>query len=362
MTADVHDIETQLRDLVRIFGLQAVQECLQGIASSPDYDKGTESVDLRFQENVDTIASSSETITSSFDQDGSNLLEELNEVDICESGLGDKEFDLGESGLVVREVASAESGGAVSGVVAPPGVPKDLTCHICGRKYHIHSFRIHFQQCQKLWKARQEKLPKEQRKPCPRLPMGTSRIVDASKRNEIAQKVYNEHALETCPFCNRTFLPESLEKHLPSCARQHHSEWPPRLNTASFHIIPAGQGRNTIICHICGRKYTTHSIDIHLPQCEKLWRQRQERLPKAKQKPLPQMPLDITNSKMKQSRYNALAMKVYQKSALERCSFCDRTFLPESLVKHQPSCERNHQKQHEKKTKNNPRIKQSQKA
>jgi hypothetical protein len=89
----------------------------------------------------------------------------------------------------------------------------------------------------------------------------------------------------------------------------------------------------------------THSIDIHLPQCERLWMQRQAKLPKSKRKPVPQLLLLNRNKRMTLEERNEMAMGVYQDTALAACNYCCRTFLPDRLVVHLRSCApRNHGK------------------
>jgi zinc-finger of a C2HC-type len=223
------------------------------------------------------------------------------------------------------------------------GHPRDMICHICGRKYTIHSINIHIPQCEAIFKAQQEKLPKSERKKLPQLPSGVEKM-DLEQRNETAMKIYNDCALEACPFCKRTFLPDRLKVHISSCARNHGKEWPPKTKA----VYPTGcrtEANNTAYCHICGRKYTTHSIDIHLPQCEQLWKDRQCKLPPNQQRPVPEMP-DKNYKNLSLKKRNEMALKVYNDVALKKCKYCARTFLPDRLEVHFQSCARNHAKRH----------------
>jgi hypothetical protein len=42
--------------------------------------------------------------------------------------------------------------------------------------------------------------------------------VDLAKYNDEAFDNYNKKGLVPCPGCNRTFLPDSLKKHIKGCA------------------------------------------------------------------------------------------------------------------------------------------------
>ena len=314
-----------------------------------------------------------------------------------------------------------------------------VLCHICGRKYTIHSIDLHIKQCEKLWNQRQALLPPKQRKPVPKLSLvattttsnpnnnsvassshplasttksrswrrrrgppqpSSGNVVDSTtrgagppgmtralstrqikklpleERNALAMQIYNAHALEECPHCHRTFLPDRLQVHLPSCARAHGQEGPSPPHCTPVAAATAASPRprpehasNTVICHICGRKYTTHSIDIHIPQCQKLWKQRQLQLPSRQRRPVPQLPSERSWRRQKQQQQqpmssgtaattsvrgrskrqlltleerNEMALQVYNDHALEKCQFCHRTFLPDRLQVHLPSCARSH--------------------
>jgi hypothetical protein len=231
------------------------------------------------------------------------------------------------------------------------GKPRDGICHICGRTYTVHSINIHIPQCEKKFLAQQQALPKQERKPLPMLPKGVSKM-DIQKRNEVAQKLYEDAVMETCPYCERTFMEGRLEKHIKSCARSHGKEYkdPKDKKPAAYptqqqqHTGPTHQAKNTVICHVCGRSYTTHSIGIHLPQCEKLFLAREEKLPKKERKALPKAP----DKNMSLNERNEFATKQYNEKILEACKYCGRTFFPDRLAVHIKSCERNHLKKQKK--------------
>ena len=243
--------------------------------------------------------------------------------------------------------ASKQQGNVVADTGPPPvnygertDGPRDAYCHICGRKYTVHSINIHIPQCEKLFQERQELLPRAERKPVPKLPNEVAKM-DIQERNKVALEIYNDAVMAKCEYCGRTFLPDRLSVHIKSCARNHGKEYTPPDKKATYHTGPT-QAKNTVVCHICGRNYTTHSIDIHLPQCEKKFEQEQAKLPKARRKPMPQLPPKAKKASLEER--NAMATKVYNDHALEACQYCGRTFLPDRLEVHLRSCERNHAK------------------
>jgi len=55
--------------------------------------------------------------------------------------------------------------------------PKTLVCYICGREYGTRSLEIHVKTCEKKWDYEQAKLPKKNRKPCPKAPHGFKNMI-----------------------------------------------------------------------------------------------------------------------------------------------------------------------------------------
>ena len=84
--------------------------------------------------------------------------------------------------------------------------------------------------------------------------------------NDAAFDQYNEKGLEPCPKCKRTFLPESLQRHLKGC----HAKGGPD-GDAGGERSPSVSRPKTLICYICGREYGTASLEIHLKTCKKKW-------------------------------------------------------------------------------------------
>ena len=93
-----------------------------------------------------------------------------------------------------------------------------------GREFGSASLEIHLKSCKKKWEIEQSQKPKNERKPVPEAPknfedMITGKITttDVEAYNDEAFKNYNEKALDPCPNCGRTFLPDRLIVHLRSC-------------------------------------------------------------------------------------------------------------------------------------------------
>ena len=64
--------------------------------------------------------------------------------------------------------------------------------------------------------------PKHERKSLPTAPSNLEELITGKASvvaayNEEAFTNYNENALDACPNCARTFLPDSLKIHLRSC-------------------------------------------------------------------------------------------------------------------------------------------------
>ena len=181
-----------------------------------------------------------------------------------------------------HEVDSKE----IRAAVKAHGGPRDALCHICGRKYTIHSIDIHVPQCEKLWIQRQELLPTRDRKPVPTLP-GDPQKMTLEKRNELALKLHTQDALECCQYCSRNFVPDRLKAHIKSCERNHNKR-SSHANTKAPKIKPPSPktgtktetrtapsnnyraSRDTLqACEHCGRTFYSDSLQVHLRSCAK---------------------------------------------------------------------------------------------
>ncbi|XP_071517852.1 uncharacterized protein [Panulirus ornatus] len=89
----------------------------------------------------------------------------------------------------------------------------------------------------------------------------------------------------------------------------------------------------TLVCYICGREFGSRSLPIHQPQCLEKWKRENERLPKHRQRPLPQEP----TGPLTHDEWNEYAWKTAQ-AQLVPCEWCGRTFFPERLEVHQRGC------------------------
>jgi len=102
--------------------------------------------------------------------------------------------------------------------------PKAVMCYICGREFGSASIEIHLKSCKKKWDVEQSAKPPKERRPCPEPPKNFDDIITGNVNanqledyNNDAFKQYNDKALEPCPNCGRTFLPDRLIVHLKSC-------------------------------------------------------------------------------------------------------------------------------------------------
>jgi len=97
-----------------------------------------------------------------------------------------------------------------SSPASPPVLP---VCHLCGRQFGTTSLAIHLRTCE-------HKYEQEHGKKAPAAPsvpqMGT-KAATIEAHNEAAYSVFQDEALEPCPRCARTFLPDRLVVHLRSC-------------------------------------------------------------------------------------------------------------------------------------------------
>jgi hypothetical protein len=101
-------------------------------------------------------------------------------------------------------------------------------CYICGREYGTRSIDIHIKTCTKKWQTTEEQKDRKDRRPVPQPPSGFDEIKTGGgggaikqaaldNYNEAAYDEYNTKALVPCNGCGRTFLPDSLEKHIKGC-------------------------------------------------------------------------------------------------------------------------------------------------
>lgn len=116
--------------------------------------------------------------------------------------------------------------------MAPGGLkrgPITRVCHVCGRQYGLSSFEIHLKQCKKLWIAQEELKPPHERRELPKTPPGIGQAIESAQGdprdtreaiealNRVAQEAFNEHGMETCENCGRTFAEGRLAIHNRSC-------------------------------------------------------------------------------------------------------------------------------------------------
>eukprot|EP00948_MAST-09A_sp_MAST-9A-sp1_P003297 g3297.t1 len=118
--------------------------------------------------------------------------------------------------------------------------PRTINCYICGRGFGLSSIAIHEKQCLKLWKLREAKKPRHERRPVPRRNQnladmqnelrskssGSGRGTDFGSKKNLDKMLdtYNAEALSSfnaslqqCPNCGRTFNEKAFKHHMKAC-------------------------------------------------------------------------------------------------------------------------------------------------
>ena len=124
--------------------------------------------------------------------------------------------------------------------------------------------------------------------------------------NDEAFKNYNEKALDACPNCGRTFLPDRLVVHLKSCKAHGMADssspqkGSPQKSSPMGGNVPSMGGKGsplktiikpkTVVCYICGREFGTTSIEIHLKSCIQKWEIDESKKPPKERRPVPEPP------------------------------------------------------------------------
>ena len=123
--------------------------------------------------------------------------------------------------------------------------------------------------------------------------------------NNEAFDQFNEKALVPCENCGRTFLPDSLKRHMKGCATVAGGSNERRRSTLTrkSQLGQAGAEQlkkaspdigalrpKALICYICGREYGSASLEIHLKTCRKKWDIEQEKKPEHLRRPCPEPP------------------------------------------------------------------------
>ena len=100
----------------------------------------------------------------------------------------------------------------------------------------------------------------------------------------------------------------------------------------------------SVVCYVCGQQYGTASISIHVPRCIDKWQKVELTKAPKDRRPVPIAPV-IFDAMIKGNKagnydldnYNVEAFDHFNTVALVPCG-CGRTFLPDSLIRHQKSC------------------------
>ena len=100
----------------------------------------------------------------------------------------------------------------------------------------------------------------------------------------------------------------------------------------------------TIICYVCGQQFGTASIGIHVKRCIDKWEKIEALKPEKERRPVPPAPQNFdaaisgsANGSYNIDALNSEAFDHFNSTALVPCG-CGRTFLPDSLKRHQKTC------------------------
>lgn len=97
--------------------------------------------------------------------------------------------------------------------------PHMFPCYLCGRLFGVASIYIHEPQCLKKWRAENDKLPIEKRRPTP--PKPDIKFTPDGKIDFLATEEANWQShldqLVPCHLCKRTFNPDRVDVHERSC-------------------------------------------------------------------------------------------------------------------------------------------------
>ncbi|CDW81196.1 UNKNOWN [Stylonychia lemnae] len=158
-----------------------------------------------------------------------------------------------------------------------------------------------------------------------------------------------------CLNCMNVFTSDKVKIHERTCIMKGRTGV---MNTVNIEIKkraapkekkpPAFISRpRTLICYICGREYGTASLQIHLKTCIKKWEIEESFKPPHQRRPVPEPPKNFDlmiqgarNGSYDFECYNEEAFKDFNEKALVPCHNCARTFLPDRLVVHLRSCDK----------------------
>ncbi|CDW76549.1 UNKNOWN [Stylonychia lemnae] len=252
-----------------------------------------------------------------------------------------------------KSLGSSMGGGPGSSMGGGPGSPKQivkpktLVCYICGREFGSASLEIHLKTCKQKWENEQAQKPKHERKPIPQPPKNFDDMLAGKvsgekleQYNDNALKEYNDKALDRCPNCGRTFIPDRLVVHLRSCNKAHGKS--PDEGPKGGMSSSGGMNSNS-----------SPSKEIHIKSCKQKWEIEESKKPPKERRPVPDAPKSfdevVIGAKSGQGadiqQYNEDAFKQYNEVSLVPCHNCGRTFLPDRLQIHLKSCDKAHHSQ-----------------
>ncbi|XP_072398550.1 uncharacterized protein [Diabrotica undecimpunctata] len=188
-----------------------------------------------------------------------------------------------------------------SGLQGPP----TGECSICGKKFGIHSLKVHEKKCYKQW----------------------------AEGNHSSEKTPPPAKIKTSPgkrIANTKF--QTFAEHTTNST----------ISTTA-HDSPVSSRTSPLFpCYICNELFDVNSIYKHEPQCLKKWKAENDKLPKHKRKQQPLQPdikftLDGKGDKRNVKNTQETAWQNHL-SQLVPCKNCGRTFNPDRVAIHERSC------------------------
>ncbi|XP_046398981.1 titin-like isoform X2 [Ischnura elegans] len=135
-----------------------------------------------------------------------------------------QEGPMGAKVLDPKQVVSVSSSSSSSASsprpgAGSPGRPPTVPCYLCGKQFGTKSIGIHEPQCLKKWRAENERLPPEKRRPEPQKPEIRYTETGEVDGQATFDAIWESHLqqLVPCKMCGRTFFPDRIQIHERSC-------------------------------------------------------------------------------------------------------------------------------------------------
>ncbi|GMH41529.1 hypothetical protein BSKO_09439 [Bryopsis sp. KO-2023] len=103
----------------------------------------------------------------------------------------------------------------------------------------------------------------------------------------------------------------------------------------------ASRPRHTFSCYLCGQQYGRCGFLLHISRCEKKWVARENLIPEAERRPIPERPQELARLPEETKEiavFNLKMLKHWEAHNLITCQTCNRKFKPESYGSHKKNC------------------------